>query len=475
CDPHVAMLPGGGFMVTWTGGEPNGAGWEVYGRTYAATYEADTDAYQINTVTLGYASGHQQYAVAAVGSGPRALIAWSGRGQPDHQGVYADVWEVGHVGGPFRDDLAGWTTDTSGGTDQGHGTIAAGAGKVVLIEGDSFLVTLAKSFTVPAAPSAVGMAFDNLQFDTTDPNFINDAFEIALVDQDGNPVVPPYTPGRDAFFNISEGLSAAYRSGITFDGSVVTVGLSDLPAGLPVTLIFRLVNNDTDHTTTVRITDFAVTPSTSLPSPRYSGERGGGEGLPAVALSPAPATSEAQNSPHTPCADIGTRSVPIYFGSSRHVPGRSTERRLLSYAIPFAFDYRPFPSQRHRAACGHQNANHRPGDSGDSDRSERHYHPQPHHRCPDQRHGRRRGRRRGQLLRPRADPARPQHVRSLGPGRLRPIGQHSVDARRLATARRQYAAPVRRLAQLCRPVRSHLVRRAEQAAVCRTGDPQSGR
>ncbi|MCY2987768.1 MAG: putative Ig domain-containing protein [Planctomycetota bacterium] len=167
----------------------------------------------------------------------------------------------------FPDGLAGWTTDTS----DGSGTVVARACGAVLTEGGSFLVTLAKSFSIPAGPSAMRVTFDNLSFDTTDSNFINDAFEMALVDQDGNSVVQSYTVGRDAFFNVSENLPAAYPTGITFDGHTVTVGLSDLPAGLPVKLIFRLVNNDSDRTTTVRISDFAVIPSI-LPAPAPVGQ-----------------------------------------------------------------------------------------------------------------------------------------------------------------------------------------------------------
>jgi YD repeat-containing protein len=363
-DPHVAMLGDGGFLVTWTGGEPNGAGWEVFGRMYTAAREADAEAFQINTVTLGYGSGHQQYAAAAVGNGPRALLVWSGRGKDDPSGVYVNVWDTGPgnrppvlnpipdqtvsardrltlqatasdpdlpanrltfrlaTGAPdgaaidpatgrftwtptdaqagrtyavtvqvvddgtpalsattafavqvlercaFPSDLAGWTVTTSGGSEQGHGTVVANACQVLLSEGDSFRVALEKSFTIPAEPSALRVTFENLQFDTSDPNSINDAFEMALVDEDGHSLVRNFAGARDAFLNISEDLPASYGEGIQVAGNTVTVGLNGLLADTPAKIIFRLVNDDLDHTTSLHITGLELVPSDLAVAPQ---------------------------------------------------------------------------------------------------------------------------------------------------------------------------------------------------------------
>lgn len=722
-DPHVGMLLGGGFVVTWTGGEPNGAAWEVYGRTYAATYEADTDAYQINTLTLGPGSGHQQYASFALGSGPRALIVWSGRGHADQQGVYADLWEVGRINRPpvldpilhqtieeqtqltitahatdpdlplntlrfsldagaptgtvidpitgaftwtptesqgpgeysvvvrvtdsgqpnmsdavtvgitvreinrppvldpilpqlideqtkltftahatdpdlpanslrynldvgslaagmtidltsgqftwtpseaqgpgeytvvvrvtddgqpalsvsrtvgitvrevnrppvldpiphqtvdeetlltftahatdpdlpldtlrfsldagvptgtaidpstgeftwtptelqgpgeysvvvrvtenglpalsttqtvaitvnevnrppvldpipsqtipagelislkatasdpdipangltfrlgagapagatidpvsglftwtptnaqlgqsyavtvevvddglpslmdqttfsvqvsnsctFPQGLPGWTTGDSGGTAQGHGTVLPQACKAVMTEGDSFLVTLQKSFTIPAEPSALRVTFDNLSFDTTDPNFVNDAFEMALVDQDGNSLVGSFASGRDAFFNVSEGLPASYASGIQVAGNRVTVGLNGLPAGLMATAIFRLVNNDSDHATTVRITDFAIIAG-ALPAPLPS------PATPATSDIPASQAAESDVGVVTPAFQPASSPLPSppYTGPTDESGGQAG----FTSDSPLTPDNAPTPS-----------------------------------------------------------------------------------------------------------------------------------
>jgi PKD repeat protein len=155
----------------------------------------------------------------------------------------------------FPPDLAtaGWQATESGGTAPDLGTVTVVDGDAVLCEGNSFLVTLSYAFTVPENSGDLTFTYANLNFDTTDSDSINDAFEVALVDQDGFSIVPPFSPGRDAFFNIAEELPAALATGVTRDGGTVTVSLADVPAGLQATLIFRLINNDSDTGSCVAI------------------------------------------------------------------------------------------------------------------------------------------------------------------------------------------------------------------------------
>jgi hypothetical protein len=125
---------------------------------------------------------------------------------------------------------------------------------VTLCEGNSFLVTLEYTFETGDWSNALSFAYTDLFLDPTDPNFINDAFEVALVDTDGFSLVPTFAPHRDAFFNLSEGLPAALGDGTTLDGDRVTVALDDVPVGETARLIFRLVNNDSDTGSCVRLT-----------------------------------------------------------------------------------------------------------------------------------------------------------------------------------------------------------------------------
>jgi RHS repeat-associated protein len=76
----------------------------------------------------------------------------------------------------------------------------------------------------------------------------------------GNSLVPTIAPGRNAFFNITRGQTTAdLAPGVTVQGpnlqnGTVDLDISKLFAGASGTLIFRLVNNDPDTSTSVQIT-----------------------------------------------------------------------------------------------------------------------------------------------------------------------------------------------------------------------------
>ena len=154
----------------------------------------------------------------------------------------------------FANGLAGWNVSEVGGSPEGRGTVTPGS--AVLHEGDSFLVTLDQDVVIPAAPLSLEFTYE-ASFDTTDPDFINDAFEAALIDADGNPLVYTFAPQRDAYFNLTEQLSSALGRGtieeVVEDGNHVSLDISQLAEGTEGTLVFRLVNNDSDEDTTVRI------------------------------------------------------------------------------------------------------------------------------------------------------------------------------------------------------------------------------
>ena len=128
-----------------------------------------------------------------------------------------------------------------------------------LIEGTHFTTTRTLSLTTPDQPSLLRFKLQQ-QFDSTDLDAINDAFEVALVDDKGKSLVHAISPGRDAFFNWTEAHSISRGAGVSYDPQTqeVTLNLTGVPAGKAATLIFRLVNNDRDVTTQVQITDFAI-------------------------------------------------------------------------------------------------------------------------------------------------------------------------------------------------------------------------
>jgi RHS repeat-associated protein len=131
--------------------------------------------------------------------------------------------------------------------------------EITLAEQSNFVPQRIFPLVVPATPSILSFKI-NPTFDLNDLKSINDAFEVALVDKDGNSVVHTIAKGRDAFFNLTEGEGAAMGTGVIYNATTKTVSLN-LMGVKPgeAQLIFRLVNNDNDTTTNVKITDFALT------------------------------------------------------------------------------------------------------------------------------------------------------------------------------------------------------------------------
>ena len=77
---------------------------------------------------------------------------------------------------------------------------------------------------------------------------------MALLDDSGQTVSLPFTSGRDAYWNMTEDVGSQFGSEVSESGRTVTLDLSAVPDGTDATLVFRLVNNDADTGTSVRIT-----------------------------------------------------------------------------------------------------------------------------------------------------------------------------------------------------------------------------
>ncbi len=121
---------------------------------------------------------------------------------------------------------------------------------VKLLEGNSFYSALYRDITIPDNATKFNFVYSNYYLDTNDTDAeINDAFEVALLGEDGDSLVPTIGWGRDAFFNVSEGESVLIASsGVTHDttNKTLTLDISHLEAGTKATLYVRLINNDDD-------------------------------------------------------------------------------------------------------------------------------------------------------------------------------------------------------------------------------------
>ncbi|BAY62588.1 YD repeat protein [Calothrix brevissima NIES-22] len=134
---------------------------------------------------------------------------------------------------------------------------------IVLTEDTLFNRTYTQDIEIPENNSVLSFTYSNLKFDNTDTNSINDAFEVALVDNQGNALVHTIKSDGDAFFNFTEDQPLALAAGTTVDNQTVKVNLSGLTPG-SAKLIFRLVNNDSDTNTTVSIHNIQIQQADSL-------------------------------------------------------------------------------------------------------------------------------------------------------------------------------------------------------------------
>ncbi|MBE9061400.1 putative Ig domain-containing protein [cf. Phormidesmis sp. LEGE 11477] len=130
-------------------------------------------------------------------------------------------------------------------------------GGIVLQENEDFSPTYTQSVTVPDDPSSLSFTFD-ADFDTASIGEIRDAFEVALLDQDGRSLVHTVGSNQDVFFNLTEGVAQESAAGVSIDGNRITLDVSDLAPRTEAQLVFRLVNNDDDTQTTVRINSIEV-------------------------------------------------------------------------------------------------------------------------------------------------------------------------------------------------------------------------
>ena len=129
---------------------------------------------------------------------------------------------------------------------------------ILLAEGSDFDVKYVQPLTIPSASSVVTIDYSNLNFDTTDTDSINDALEFALVDESGKSLIHTIGANQTAFFNLTEGETAKIAPGVTLDGETIKLNLTDVLPGTTANLIARLVNNDGDVNTSVRIDTITI-------------------------------------------------------------------------------------------------------------------------------------------------------------------------------------------------------------------------
>lgn len=171
----------------------------------------------------------------------------------------AGALPIGIVNGAFDDGLLEWlATAAGGGASPGSVTVVGGGAR--FLEGDSFLVTLEQTFILPAFASELSFRVEIVPGFDTSAGFLPDAFEMSLLDASLLPVIEPWTAGASAAFNLQEDLTVATGSDVTWDLGTgqVTIDVTRVPAGVPLTLYFDFIGADSDELGGVTIDDVSL-------------------------------------------------------------------------------------------------------------------------------------------------------------------------------------------------------------------------
>ncbi|MEG5045908.1 putative Ig domain-containing protein [Microcoleus sp. B4-C1] len=208
-----------------------------------------------------------------------STVTLTGQTDPGSTVILAETGAVTTADSTGRFEFAGVTlaigsnsftataTDNAGNSSTASRTFtrtsATDSGVIWLAEGTSFTEKLERPITIPAVPSTLTVNIAGLNFDLADSDSIKDAFEIALVDASGRSLVHTVGTGLNSFFNFTEGQPPQLAAGVTFNGSNISVNLSQIADGTAATLQIRLVNNDSDTATQVGITSIAIQPSSA--------------------------------------------------------------------------------------------------------------------------------------------------------------------------------------------------------------------
>ncbi len=200
-----------------------------------------------------------------------------------------------------------WRFKNSGGTAS-VGKYVANACSPQLIEGDSYTTQLSANVTLPDANSAIRVQFSAPVFDTATQNAIRDAFEILILDAAGQPLTYPFNAQRDASFNWSESVDPS--AGV---GTLTTIqpansvsnaifNLTGIAAGTTVQVVARLINNDSDMSSSITIRRLDVIASTA-PAPTGMAHDG------AASLASTPIDASA-------LTDVSSSVTPLYGQTS---------------------------------------------------------------------------------------------------------------------------------------------------------------
>jgi len=166
--------------------------------------------------------------------------------------------------GDFSQGLIGWNTEIVGHSRPSEaGTVNAQSEIAQLTENGSFIVGLNQKFSIPASAQTLSFDLISLGLEPGESG-IPDAFEVSLLNNDNESLVATFQANATSFLNAAPDGTVQIASGVTFDGTTVTVDITALPAGTEATLYFDLIGNPTGQSSSIMLDNVVVSPGPVL-------------------------------------------------------------------------------------------------------------------------------------------------------------------------------------------------------------------
>ena len=190
------------------------------------------------------------------------------------------LFVINHLQVPARTQRFDFQTSQDSSQNGVEGNFTTVGCHAQLNEGTSLRTELSTTVRLPNDSSGVLVRFDTPQFDTSSIGRMQDSLEIIVTDEDGNRVTQPYTPGNEAAVNWSEQTTVAMGSASTVQDDNITsastheaiINVSHLSAETVLNVTLRLLNNDSDETTSVLIRDVETISVEGNPPSVYGSE-----------------------------------------------------------------------------------------------------------------------------------------------------------------------------------------------------------
>jgi YD repeat-containing protein len=199
----------------------------------------------------------------AVSGGDRVSVLW----QDD------DILPASPIrNGDFAEGLTGWTIGSQiGGLTPDPGAesrINALGGVAQLWEHESFLTSLHQTFTIPPSPQTISFDVVALGLEAA-LGGVPDAFEVSLLNEAGQSLVPVFRPEATSFFNANPEGAVAWAAGVVWDGRHVTLDIASLTPGTRATLVFDLIGNPPGRSSVAAVDNVRIEPD-HLPSDSFT-------------------------------------------------------------------------------------------------------------------------------------------------------------------------------------------------------------